>query len=446
MNNRIDASVVLRLQNGDTSALDEIYNFYKGPLFYYALSILRNHHDAEEVVQDTITIVYEKINQLRNVDSFHFWLFTIAGNECKAKQRIKDRIIQPNDNYSIEDVVTAPDNPEKAFSNSSILNAVLASFQKLSETYKETAELKFLSSFSMQEIADVLDIKPALVKSRIYEIRKIVKADLEEQGYKPDKYLSVSSPPFLFVEMQKEYSILTSESEVVLKDTSFIQSIVQTATHIIGNIEKLSLILACLTASTILLPQLLYPNNIWSLSDSTVLKKDGKACMLQTEDISVYKRPNLDKTIESVKFNPNPISGPIEVRIYLYENNKSNAIHVVHDDKELKYSVSNDYIYFLAKENGKYIVQVGTDNQNFYINNIDDDIPTVKSVKYSDDYIYFEVHKAKNDIDYSKSYIMHDGLQIKLPENHKLYGRFDGLIEVILIDQNGNENMFKFEI
>ncbi|TDW08419.1 RNA polymerase sigma factor (sigma-70 family) [Breznakia blatticola] len=446
MNNRIDVSVVLRLQNGDTSALDEIYNFYKGPLFYYALSILRNHHDAEEVVQDTITIVYEKINQLRNVDSFHFWLFTIAGNECKAKQRAKDRIIQPNENYSIEDVVIAPDDPEKAFSNSSILNAVLSSFQKLSETYKETAELKFLSSFSMQEIADTLDIKPALVKSRIYEIRKIVKADLEEQGYKPDKYLSISSPPLLFVEMQKEYSTLTLENEVVLKDTSFIQSVVQTVTHIISNIEQLSLILACLTVSAILLPQLLYPNNIWSLSDSTVLKKDNKTCMLQTEDISVYKRPNLDKNIESIKFNPNPIAGPIEVRIYLYDNYASNEIYVKKDDKELKYSVSSNFIYFYAKENGKYSIQVGADEQVFYINSIDNDIPTVKSVKYSDDFIYFEIQQAKNHIDYSKSYVLHNGERIKLPGSHKLYGEFNGFLEVLLVDEKGNENVFKFEI
>ncbi|TDW19785.1 RNA polymerase sigma factor (sigma-70 family) [Breznakia blatticola] len=464
MNERIDVSVVRRLQNGDMGALEEIYSFYKGPLYYYALSILRNPADAEEVMQDVICTVQTKINQLRNSESFHFWLFSIAGNECKGKLRAKDRIIQPNEEHNIEDVVIAPDSPEKEFDDLNILNVILASFQKLSDTYKETAELRFLGGLSMKEIAEKLDVSPSLVKSRLYDIRQYVMADLEQQGYKPETYYSVEAGPLLFVQMQQSYEAMSTgkeTTEIELTDYSFLQGVLQgvcqfgsQAASAIGQvlnaIEFSSLVLSSLTVSALVLPSLFGIHDEWLVSGYDILTKPADICRFAEANASdnkvIYKKPSYANIIDVVKYYQNPIAGPLEVRVYLVNGYQNEDISILYEDEKLNYQVTNEYLLFYASVNGRYVINIGNDKKYFDINNIDNDIPVVTSMNYTKGVMRFEIKESKNKIDYKKSYILYKDKKITLPKSKVIHGIYEDVIEVVLVDDKGNKNTFRFNI
>lgn len=84
-----DAALLLRFQRGDVEALTALLTRYEGPLFHFLLGILRDHHLAEDVLQETFVRALER---LEGVDPDHLrgWLFTVAYHQamlCKRKQK-----------------------------------------------------------------------------------------------------------------------------------------------------------------------------------------------------------------------------------------------------------------------------------------------------------------------------------------------------------------------
>ena len=50
---KIDAQIIEKLRNKDEETFEKIYNEYFSLIYYIAYSIVKNHQDSEEVVQDT---------------------------------------------------------------------------------------------------------------------------------------------------------------------------------------------------------------------------------------------------------------------------------------------------------------------------------------------------------------------------------------------------------
>lgn len=86
-----DAELVARFRNGDDRALSEIFARYEVPLFQFLVGILRNHHQAEDTLQETLVRALERLD---GVDGNHLrgWLFTVAYHQAMlVKRRQKSR-------------------------------------------------------------------------------------------------------------------------------------------------------------------------------------------------------------------------------------------------------------------------------------------------------------------------------------------------------------------
>ncbi|OCN04502.1 hypothetical protein A4S06_02500 [Erysipelotrichaceae bacterium MTC7] len=445
MNKRIEDSVVNRLQNGDKHALVEIFEFYQGPLYCYALSILRNTHDAEEVVQDVMCVITEKIYQLRNQEAFHYWIFGIAGNICKTKLKRKKQTVQISDECDLEQLVVSPENPQLDFDNTTIMNAILASFQKLSPTYKETAQLRFLAGLSQKEIAEKLEIKPSLVKSRIYEVRQKLITDLKKQGYTPDEYYSYNGGFYIFDIMQKDNQRACKVKMRNVKKRSYGKVVHQA----LSRMETMSLVISCVFSSMVILPNFQLTGavnqsvNFSSFQEyEQITTKDFHDSRTTVKD----KVSNVTKTIKEVRYVPQPIAGPLEVRIYPFDTNTSADIGVQCNQKQLWHTRIKDYYTFYAHDNGMYKVQVGQEKRIVHIQNIDNDIPIVTSIRKNNHGISLRIQQTKNGIDYNNSYIVYQDKHLKLPSGHDLEGIFEGEILVVLCDSKENVNIFLFKL
>lgn len=69
----------------DAAAFAGMYETIYKDLYRYALCMMRNPHDAEDVVSETVIKGYERIHTLRSEDAFKSWMFTILSNVCKHK-------------------------------------------------------------------------------------------------------------------------------------------------------------------------------------------------------------------------------------------------------------------------------------------------------------------------------------------------------------------------
>jgi RNA polymerase sigma-70 factor (ECF subfamily) len=81
-----DAALLLRFRSGDERALDDLFERFEAPLFQFLLGILKDHHRAEDALQETFV---RALDRLDGVDPDHLrgWLFTVAYHEALLQRR-----------------------------------------------------------------------------------------------------------------------------------------------------------------------------------------------------------------------------------------------------------------------------------------------------------------------------------------------------------------------
>ncbi|TDW16317.1 RNA polymerase sigma factor (sigma-70 family) [Breznakia blatticola] len=437
MASRISNAYVKELQEGNANALNEIYKFYRGPLYYYAFSILKNAHEAEEVVQEVMLKVQMKIHQLKKLDAFHSWMFTIATNECNARLNKQNKYIQLDDENAIEEVVEAKDNQIDELTRSSLMDAIIQSFSKLNQNNKRTAELRFLGGFSMDEIASEMDVDTKKVKSRLYEIRKKVSKDLKDQGYHPRKYFSVTGIPLLYQEMTNRYQAKEqTHPSIGSNEQSIRHGSIRDFVNAMIRSEKSGVLFTVFLAAVMIFPQA-----FGILQDHDLLYDVYPSITSHP----VYKVSNREDTIASIAYDQSPIAGPIEIRIYTKEK-VTDAVQITFQDENCAYTIFDEYIQMYANDNGRYYVKVGNDEQYFEVDNIDQKIPVIKGIKVKDDVGYFIVQEAEYDINYDLSYVIVNGSKVPLTKELYVSLNQDKKIEVMLCDMKKHCNEFSFTI
>ncbi len=78
----IDPAIVSRAQRGDLKAHELVYRTYSKPVYNLAIRILRDPHQAEEVMQDTFIEVLRKIDSYRGDAPVGAWIRRIAANKA----------------------------------------------------------------------------------------------------------------------------------------------------------------------------------------------------------------------------------------------------------------------------------------------------------------------------------------------------------------------------
>ncbi len=77
------------LTKGNILAFNTLFTSYSGMLYRFAYGFLKSDVDAEDIVQEVFTIVWDKRKELRTELSFKSFLFTISSNLIKKQFRKK---------------------------------------------------------------------------------------------------------------------------------------------------------------------------------------------------------------------------------------------------------------------------------------------------------------------------------------------------------------------
>ena len=88
-----DAELLARFRSGEGRALEPLLERYEAPLFQFLVGMLRDHHQAEDVLQETFVRALERLD---GVDPEHLrgWLFTVAYHQAMLARR-RDRGRRP---------------------------------------------------------------------------------------------------------------------------------------------------------------------------------------------------------------------------------------------------------------------------------------------------------------------------------------------------------------
>src|SRR6266849_7028745 len=183
-----DARLLAAAKSGESIAFGELFSRYKRRIFHLAQRIMRNHEDAEDVVQEAFQLAFVHLHNFKGGARFSTWLSRIAINVALMKLRKKARKVEisidehsESDDMSLRHAVTdLALNPEQDClrqERSRILREALA---ELRPNARGVLELYELEGRSMKEIAAALGISATAVKARIFQARPKMRHELDQ--------------------------------------------------------------------------------------------------------------------------------------------------------------------------------------------------------------------------------------------------------------------------
>src|SRR5919205_1208532 len=151
-------------------AFEKLYQRHVGDVYRYALVVLRNPADAEDVTQTTFMNAYRAYARGERPRTPQNWLIAIAHNVCR--QRFRQAARRPNEAPLEEELVEAFPEDDDAPTAEDIRRALghLAFNQRAALVMRE------LEGRSYAEIAEILDVSVSAVETLIFRARSCASA------------------------------------------------------------------------------------------------------------------------------------------------------------------------------------------------------------------------------------------------------------------------------
>lgn len=135
---------VLQAQSGSHEALNELFKSIQEPLFRYIVSLVRDQHLAEDILQEVFIRIYRKLRWLRELQAFRAWTYQIASREAF---RYLNRERRWSDQVRDEATLAVQTAVEKEFSRE-LIESLPQLVEKLSPASRAVVVLFYLHEMS----------------------------------------------------------------------------------------------------------------------------------------------------------------------------------------------------------------------------------------------------------------------------------------------------------
>ncbi|MGA9304613.1 MAG: RNA polymerase sigma factor [Candidatus Sulfotelmatobacter sp.] len=188
-----EAATVPRSQDGSQDrsrdrspdeVLEELVRQHSRLVYRIAYAALRSHDDAEDATQETFLRVLRYRHKLATVEDPKTWLARIAWRVAvdRSRQRGRKQEIALDDPGNSAEEVRSSDTPADRAMQSSQESAHLERLiAALPKKLREPLILSAVQEMSPREVAAMLGINEAAVRSRVFRARKILKEKLGER-------------------------------------------------------------------------------------------------------------------------------------------------------------------------------------------------------------------------------------------------------------------------
>ena len=186
-----DYDVLEALRQREPTAAERLVSRYGERAYRLASRITGNRYDAEEVVQDAFLTVVQKIDSFRGESAFGSWLYRIVANA--AYQKLRGRQSRRHE-LSLDEVLPLFDDrgchaapladwshgTEDPAVRAELRTALTSAISALPAAYRTVLVLRDLEGRSTSEIAEMLGLSVALVKTRAHRARLFLRKRLDE--------------------------------------------------------------------------------------------------------------------------------------------------------------------------------------------------------------------------------------------------------------------------
>jgi RNA polymerase sigma-70 factor (ECF subfamily) len=184
-----DRELVRRAQREDKEAFEELIRRHQHRVFAVAGGIVRRREDVEDVAQQVFVKAYFSLKRFDQRAAFSTWLYKITVNECwdmLRKRKVRPLVYEAD--LSEEQARQVISSAEKGKDEPDISERLEARqrverlLDGLDERDRLMLILKEVEGFSIEEIADVLDLNANTVKVRLFRARRRVVGQAKGEG------------------------------------------------------------------------------------------------------------------------------------------------------------------------------------------------------------------------------------------------------------------------
>ncbi len=183
-----DASLIAELKAGSEEAFAVLIAQYHQQIFSLIARSLNDPTDAADVTQEVFIKVFRSIRRFNEEASLRTWLYRIALREASNRRRWWSRhkrqeiTIDSCDREADED--TAPlleflaakgESPFDHAAQGQVRGRIEAALRELPEAYRTVVVLREIDGFAYEEIAEILNVNPGTVKSRLTRGRSMLR-------------------------------------------------------------------------------------------------------------------------------------------------------------------------------------------------------------------------------------------------------------------------------
>lgn len=196
-------ALVKKSQSGDPEAMEKLLQYAHTSVSYQCRKMLTNAQDAEDMTQEVLVTIYNKLDTLQEPAAFSKWANQITATRCinaLNHTHVEYQFAEDEEGHSILDQLEELDEqviPDKAIDHRETARMISEIVTNLPDAQRAATLMFYYSEMSVNEIAKTMGVSENTVKSRLNYARKAIKEkvlDYEKQGI---KLYSLSPLPFL---------------------------------------------------------------------------------------------------------------------------------------------------------------------------------------------------------------------------------------------------------
>jgi RNA polymerase sigma-70 factor (ECF subfamily) len=172
-----DELLVIKCQQGDREALEELAGRWQERLWHYAYRVTGSESAAWDIAQETWLAIIKGLSKLKDSAVFPKWAFRILNNKCTDWLRKRRRQQQLDSELTKQ----RQSESHKKQNGNEETESLQAAIEKLPPDRRALLTLRYHEGFDVAQIAEILRVPEGTVKSRLHrtvnELRQLLERD-----------------------------------------------------------------------------------------------------------------------------------------------------------------------------------------------------------------------------------------------------------------------------